>query len=287
MPYEAEISRGQKTLFVFLLDQSGSMEEPIGGTGERKDAAVANAINSWLLNIIIRATGDEGVKDWMDVAVIGYRTDQDGNAIIESALGGSLTGRELVTLAELHENAQKHTVTETHYDEDSGETIEMETEAPFWVVPVADCGTPMCSALHRAYEIIDNWCNQDENKASFPPTLIHFTDGESIDGDPIPYAEPIMDLRTDDGEALAFNCHLSAVAADTFIFPNNNELMPEQYAQDLYKMSSKLPESIYQRAVADGIELQPNARGMAYNADMVQLIKFLDMGTRQATSDLR
>jgi hypothetical protein len=287
MPYEAEISRGQKTLFVFLLDQSGSMEEPIGGTGERKDAAVANAINSWIHNIIIRATGDEGVKDWMDVAVIGYRTDQDGNAIIESALGGSLAGRELVTLAELHENAQKHPVTETHYDEDSGETIEMETEAPFWVVPVADCGTPMCSALHRAYEIIDNWCNQDENKASFPPTLIHFTDGESIDGDPSPYAEPIMDLRTDDGEALAFNCHLSAVAADTFIFPNNNELMPEQYAQDLYKMSSKLPESIYQRAVADGIELQPNARGMAYNADMVQLIRFLDMGTRVVTPDLR
>jgi hypothetical protein len=31
-----------------------------------------------------------------------------------------------------------------------------------------------------------------------------------------------------------------------------------------------------------GQELEPNALGMAYNADMVTLLKFLDMGTRSA-----
>lgn len=285
MPYEAEISRGQKTLFVFLLDQSLSMEEPIGGTEVRKDKSVADAINSWLQNIIIRATGDEGVKDWMDVAVVGYHTDQDGNAIVGSALSGALAELETVSLIQLNENAETHTVTEVHYDEETAETIEMEVEQPFWVTPVASGGTPMCSALHQAYEIIDNWCKQEENKSSFPPTLIHFTDGESSDGDPIPYAEPILeDLETSDGKALVFNCHLSAVAADSFIFPNNDELMPEDYARVLYKMSSKLPEKIAGAATADGIELLPNARGMAYNADMVQLIKFLDMGTRAANN---
>jgi hypothetical protein len=30
------------------------------------------------------------------------------------------------------------------------------------------------------------------------------------------------------------------------------------------------------------VELQPNARGMAFNADMVALLKFLDLGTRVA-----
>jgi hypothetical protein len=47
-------------------------------------------------------------------------------------------------------------------------------------------------------------------------------------------------------------------------------------------MSSVLPEPIYNRAVAEGFDLEPNARGMAFNADMVALIKFLDMGTRAA-----
>jgi hypothetical protein len=47
-------------------------------------------------------------------------------------------------------------------------------------------------------------------------------------------------------------------------------------------MSSLLPEKMFQSAVAEGFELQPGARGMAFNADMVSLIRFLDMGTRQA-----
>ena len=40
----------------------------------------------------IRASGDEGVRDWMDVGVIGYRTDQAAQPIIESALAGPLVG---------------------------------------------------------------------------------------------------------------------------------------------------------------------------------------------------
>jgi hypothetical protein len=286
MPYTQEISRQHRTLFVFLLDQSLSMEEPIGGSGERKDVSVANALNSWLENIIIRATGDD-VKDWMDISVIGYRTDQDGNNIIESPLSGKLAGQDLVTLGELHANAQIQTRTEMHYDDDSGETMEMESEFPFWVEPVAQGGTPMCSGLHRAYEIIDKWCNQDDHKNSFPPTLIHFTDGEAIDGNPIDYAERIPDLETEDGPTLVFNCHLSAVDADNFMFPNNDELMPDEYSRVLYKMSSKIPDSFCQLAASQGIELQSGARGMVYNADMVQLIRFLDMGTRAATDELR
>jgi hypothetical protein len=39
---------------------------------------------------------------------------------------------------------------------------------------------------------------------------------------------------------------------------------------------------MFQSAVAEGFELQAGARGMAFNADMVSLIRFLDMGTRQA-----
>src|SRR3984957_15123887 len=44
--YSAEISRQNPGCLLFLVDQSGSMEEPIaGGTGEKKKQVVADAIN--------------------------------------------------------------------------------------------------------------------------------------------------------------------------------------------------------------------------------------------------
>src|SRR3990172_8343896 len=76
-PYSQEISRQHKACFLFLLDQSFSMEEPLGGSDYRKCDELVTAINGWLQNMAIRASGDEGIKDWMDVGVFGYRTDEE------------------------------------------------------------------------------------------------------------------------------------------------------------------------------------------------------------------
>ena len=87
-PYSREISRQNKACFLFLLDQSYSMEEPLGNSTNRKCDELVTAINGWLQNMAIRASGDTGIKDWMDVGVYGYRTDQQAQPIIESALAG-------------------------------------------------------------------------------------------------------------------------------------------------------------------------------------------------------
>ena len=49
MPYTQEISRQNKALFIFLLDQSFSMEDPLAG-GERKIDQLVLAMNAWLQN---------------------------------------------------------------------------------------------------------------------------------------------------------------------------------------------------------------------------------------------
>src|SRR5689334_11922551 len=52
--YSAEISRQSPACLVFLIDQSGSMDEPIaGGTGEKKKQVVADAINRLLYNAVL------------------------------------------------------------------------------------------------------------------------------------------------------------------------------------------------------------------------------------------
>ena len=101
-------------------------------------------------------------------------------------------------------------------------------------------------------------------------------------GDPIPYAQAVRSLATSDGNVLLFNCHLSAASAETVLFPATNGALNDRLAKALFEMSSTLPDIFYRSALQEGFPLQAGARGMAFNADLVVLLKFLDMGTRAA-----
>lgn len=279
--YSQEISRETPACFLFLLDQSFSMDEPLGGGTGRKCDQLADVVNSWLQNMIIKASGGSGVKDWMHVGVIGYRTDDQGNSIISSALNEPLDQQALIPISQFNDHPLRvDDRMQKMFDEETGEEMEFPVQIPIWVDPVFEGGTPMCTVLHYAHEVLSAWIAEHQN--SFPPILIHCTDGESQDGDPIPYAEPIKSLQTDDGNVLLFNCHLSMQAADPFVFPHSNEVLPEELARVLFEMSSVLPDELFERAQAEGFEVQSGARGMVYNADMISLLQFLDMGTRVA-----
>ncbi|MHC4402578.1 MAG: vWA domain-containing protein [Planctomycetota bacterium] len=280
-PYTQEISRQNKACFLFLLDQSFSMEEPLGSSSNRKCDELVTAINGWLQNMAIRASGDEGIKDWMDVAVFGYRTDPSANPIIESALAGPLAGRTFVSITEIGANpARIDTRNQLIPDEETSEMIEVPCEVPVWVDPVTEGGTPMCHMLYQAHQMLSEWIGQ--HPRSFPPIVVHITDGESQDGDPTAYADAVKKLATEDGNVLLFNCHLSMTAADPFMFPASSEGLPDELARVLFDMSSVLPDPFVRLATGEGFQLQSGARGMAFNADIVCLIQFLNMGTQAA-----
>ena len=281
MAYQREISRDHKAFILFLLDQSYSMTEPLGDSERRKCDELALAVNRWLHNMAIRASGDEGIRDWMDVGVIGYRTDQAAQPIIESALIGTLAGRQVVSITDIgNEPARIDSSIQKIKDEETGEVLEVPSDDPIWIDPVAEGSTPMCHVLHHAHGILDSWIR--DHQQSFPPIVVHITDGESQDGDPLPYADAVKALATTDGNVLLLNCHLSMAATDSLLFPARDPEVADPLAKVLFQMSSVLPEPLYNAAVAEGFGLEPNARGMAFNADMAVLIKFLDMGTRAA-----
>jgi len=283
VPYSKEISRQNKACFLFLLDQSYSMEEPLGNSTRRKMDELATAVNGWLHNMAIRAAGDTGIRDWIDIGVIGYRTDAAANPIIRPVLQGPLAGRPLVSITDIGNHpARIETRQQLIPDEETGEMLSVPCEMPIWIDSVAEGGTPMCHVLHYAHGILSGWIG--EHMESFPPIVIHITDGESQDGDAVPYADAVKALATRDGHVLLFNCHLSMVAADPVMFPSGPQMLPDPLARTLFQMSSLLPEPMFRSAVAEGHPLQPMARGMAFNADMVVLLKFLDMGTRAATT---
>jgi len=77
-----------------------------------------------------------------------------------------------------------------------------------------------------------------------------------------------------------FNVHLSSQRGAPIEYPSNAEVLPDKFAQQLFQMSSLLPESMLNLAKKESMNATTGSRGFVFNADMVAVIKFLDIGTR-------
>jgi hypothetical protein len=136
----------------------------------------------------------------------------------------------------------------------------------------------MCEALKLAHTTMSGWVAT--HPYSFPPVVINITDGEATDGDPAVEAEALRSLATQDGNLLLFNCHISGTSSESILFADHEEGLPDQFAKLLFNMSSVLPEAIRESAGREGFKVSEKSRGFAFNADLVELIRFLDIGTR-------
>src|SRR2546427_10274190 len=102
MAYQAEISRKNPGCFLFLVDQSESMEDPFGGgeAGRRKAEELATILNKPIHNLSIPCAKSASIYDYFHVGVLGYREDS-----CQPALGGALKPRALVAVSELANKA--------------------------------------------------------------------------------------------------------------------------------------------------------------------------------------
>ena len=281
MAYSVEISRANPTSFVFLIDRSGSMADAIGGADggspRRKADVVADATNRFLQELSIKCAKEEGVRDYFHIGVIGYG-DRVG-----PAFGGALAGRALIPISEVASSPARIEDRSRKVDDGAGGLVEQRIKFPIWFDPVANGGTPMCEALNQAQTILNDWLN--EHPGSFPPVVIHFTDGESTDGDPLLLAEGIKSLVSADGNVLLFNCHISSDRSSPIRFPDEDTGLPDEYAKLLFAMSSFLPTHMRDIARQQGYSVIDGTRGFVFNADIADVVQFLDIGTR--TSQLR
>lgn len=274
MAYTTEISRSNPSCFLFLIDQSASMSDPFGGgEGEKKKAdGVADAINRLLQNLVIKCAKAEGVRDYYYVGVIGYGQN------VGPAFSGPLAGKDLVPISKVAEMPARVEERKKKVDDGAGGLAEQTVKFPVWFDPVANGGTPMSRALTRAHTIIKAWLA--EHPGCFPPIVINITDGEATDGDPGKIAEQLRDLSSTDGNVLLFNLHLSSQKTSPIQFPNHEEGLADKYAKLLFSMSSELPEYMRTIAMQEGIQVEDGSRGFVFNADIVSVIQFLDIGTR-------
>jgi hypothetical protein len=278
MPYSAEISRVHPGCFLFLIDQSGSMQDPIpDGTGQRKSEVVATALNRLLQELSLRCAREEGIRDYFNVSVLGY------GASVGPTLSGTLSGRDIVKLSEIA-NAPARIEDRTKRESDgAGGVFERPIKLPIWLDPVANGGTPMTEALRRGTDILRGWV--DQNPASFPPVALNLTDGEATDGDPTAQATQLASLATNDGPAMLFNLMVSSAGGQPIVFPDNEGSLPNDYAKMLFRISSYLTDAMRNYARSQGLSATDASKGLVYNADVVSIVQFLDIGTRG--TDLR
>ncbi len=274
MAYSAEISRGNPSCFVFVIDQSGSMGDPFGaGDGnQKKSDGVADAINRMLQNLVIKCAKEEGIRDYFHVGVIGY------GAQVGPAFSGALAGRQLVPISEVGNSPARVEQRTKKVPDGAGGLVDQPVRFPIWFEPIANGGTPMGQALGQAKSMVENWLSQ--HPGCFPPIVINITDGEATDGDPTSVADEIRKLKSTDGEILLFNLHVSSQRGAPIEYPSSDAGLPDKFAQQLFRMSSPLPEYMMNIARREGMNVNEGSRGFVFNADMVAVIKFLDIGTR-------
>lgn len=142
----------------------------------------------------------------------------------------------------------------------------------------------MKSTLEAAAEAVEKWISA--HPESYPPVIINVSDGQSTDGDPEPAAASVKSLATADGNALVFNVHLSKNGAPAVRYPSLEEELPPRdgHCRSMFRMSSPLPQASRERAEALEIPVTEKSRGYVFNADIVDLIQFLDIGTRAAVN---
>jgi hypothetical protein len=262
------------------------MNNGIAGTPRPKIDALATGINRFLADLItLCEKGEEKPRNYFDVGVIGYTTDRNDppNAIVGPVLSGqagTLAGRDLVTVSDLFDDPLAIEERQRMVDDGAGGLISTTFKLPVWYRKPAESqmsGTPMCAAFDYVREVAEAWCAG--HPASFPPVVIHLTDGEPTDGDPQPYADALKSLSTEDGELLLFNCHISESQANPVVFPNSEHILGDELAKALFRMSSELPDKLRAVAESKGILCTPGARGMAFNADSAQMLLLIQMGT--------
>jgi hypothetical protein len=274
MSYQAEISRSNPSCFLFLIDQSGSMSDPFGGGESKRKKAdqVADAINRLLQNLVIKCAKEEGIRDYFHVGVIGY------GDVVAPALAGALAGKEMAPISEVGNAPARVEQRMKKVEDGAGGLVEQPIRFPVWFDPKAHGATPMCQALVLAHDILKRWI--DQHPDSFPPIVINITDGEATDGNPNAAAAALRGLTTSDGNVLLFNIHLSAKAGAAVEFPSTVDALPDEFARSMFELSSVLTATMRNIAQQEGYVVDEQSRGFVFNADMVALIKFLDIGTR-------
>ena len=279
-PYTAQITRKAPTAFIFLVDQSVSMQREtiFNGTRMTLADAVAQIVNNQIQELVYRCIKTNEVRHYFDIAVVGY-----GERVV-SGWQGALTGRDFVSPEELQNNPYKRITVKEETRTRKGVTTK-EVERVQWVEPVCN---QSWTRLHMAFDyvrhLLEEWLMDHAGQECYPPTVIHITDGEfngTTRESLVQQANEIKSMFTPDGNVLLWNIHIIPTHDQVTAFlPTSKNEVYNSYSALLYDLSSLLPTR-YNADIAKLKQTDGATRhvAMAENTDLTTLVQLMDIGT--------
>jgi hypothetical protein len=251
-------------LLIYLIDQSGSMNQQFGNAKHSKAVEVAYAINDLIYEVGLRCIGSDGeLKNRFEIAIIGYGKKENS---VQSAWEGQLSSKWVVSIKNIFEYP-----------------LDIENEKPIWVKPYSGSNTPMAKAFENAQRLAYDWINWGNHKDCHAPIIINITDGEATDGGNKfeilrNEIQQIKNLATNYGPVSILNIHLSSRSGDRILFPNSISTN-DQFANLMFDLSSPLDENMIRIAQQKNYDIQMGAKGYVFNGSASDLINFLNIGT--------
>jgi hypothetical protein len=261
-------TRREPKFLIFLIDESTSMLESSGA--EPKHVVVDRCVNGAIEQLVTICNRADGVRDYAQLAVIGY----GGQNRTVPTLRSLLNTRNGAWTASLSEVAATATVVNGRAK---------------YVASAPDGWTPMGAAIRLAGRLVNDWLM--EHNDSPAPVIVNITDGmptddEAPEGPMEEWAAKLESLRTIDGECLLINVGAPGASGEyvhSCVFPTQDELPPVQGALRLWSSASPLPEELLQRATRLGLVPPGSAaagrRLYAHGTDVTLLEKIFDFGT--------
>ena len=262
----------------------GRME--VDGWDISKAESVAMVAGRIIDELILRSKRDETIRDYYDIAIVGYSNGQ-----VYSLLGENFGFESVV---QLNKRDVPHTTYLLSHRTLCG-VKNLYEDVSLWVQPRAEGDTPMYKMITRVSEMVEAWCYEEAHRDSFPPIVFNITDGEASDGDEEMLrraAHRLKQIGTNDGNTLFVNIHISSnTLHPPLVFPTELELLlTDRYAQLLKELSSVMPKRFLPHVMEcrnkSFSHYDTTYYAMSYNSSITELIAMLTIGTRSAGARL-
>ena len=256
---------------LFVIEESSAAGARVAGGTKSKIESLATALNS-LLNQL-------GAQPCIDVAVVGYRSADDGSPDVGCRWGGGLTGQTFVPSHRLAESplAVEDRVRKIPAPGGIGVASEKTVRFPVWYVPVLSDAAGRESAFEYCSNLLGDWLAGAGPNAK-PPLVIDLI-AEATDGDSFQAGVDLLrGLDSPGGPPLV--CHANLGSSDRIpatLYPSDGTHLPPGAISELFSCADVLPLALADAIRAQKVVVNPGARGLIYNAAMIDLIRFLSM----------
>ncbi len=279
--YSQSITLAHRTAFVIMLDQSASMNEYVFFDNHKmlKAEAVAEIANRTLFELIERARRGSEVRDYYDLAVVGYSGDK-----VRSLLTLSDEDFSFIPISQLAQRDVEQVVWSGEYELEDGQRAILLNKTPLYVTSQAEGATPMFEAMMVTRDMVGEWCSRRENAESFPPIIINITDGEFSDCTVDEIRDTTHQIRrysTKYGNVLLLNLHIASYCDRQLIFPTRKEVESSSpLARILAECSSVMPNG-FNTMITEyrGSMHNPPYIGMSYNAPITEVLNMINIGS--------